>query len=190
MNHNNVSHEIPFNTVGDETQAFPVTLNHPDNGLQTVQVQDPDFIHVPSQVVTPPPSPILVAQPVPAPPQPFMCPGCERGFRRWQDRDRHICTHLPYSYFCPFPHCPWRSGRPENVTRHWNDIHSEYGPVPSRQQMQIYYSKGLVAAIVDGALTVDDAAELALSVVAIKTVELDKGDVWQNGWGRRTMTGQ
>jgi len=59
-----------------------------------------------------------------------------------------------------------------------------------RQQSQIYPSKGLVTAIVDGALTVDEAAEIALSVVAIKAIELDKGDAWQNGWGRRVMTGQ
>jgi len=165
---NNLSQEIPPNTVSNETQAFPVTLNHPDNGLQNP-----------------------VAQVATAPPQPFVCPRCERGFRRWQDRDRHICsTHLPYSYFCPFPRCPRRSGRPENVRTHWNDVHSEYIPVPSRQQIQIYYSKGLVTAIVDGALTVEEAAEIALSVVAIKAMELDKGDVWQNGWGRQTMTEQ
>jgi len=69
-------------------------------------------------------------------------------------------------------------------------MHTEYGPAPSRQQSQIYYSKGLVMAILDGALTVDEAAEIALSVVAIKAMELDKRDVWENGWGRRTMTGQ
>jgi len=69
-------------------------------------------------------------------------------------------------------------------------MHPEYGPAPSKQQSQIYYSKGLVTAIVGDALTVDDAAEIALSVVAIKAIELDKGDVWENGWGRRTIPGQ
>jgi len=39
-------------------------------------------------------------------------------------------------------------------------------------------------------LTVEEAAEIALLVVAIKAVELDKGDGWENGWGRRTMAGQ
>ncbi|KAH9952555.1 hypothetical protein BC827DRAFT_254759 [Russula dissimulans] len=136
------------------------------------------------------PSQNPVVQAAAAPSQPFVCPRCERGFRRWQDKARHICTHLPHSYHCPLARCPWRSGRYENVTRHWNNTHPEYGPVPSRQQSQIFYSKGLVTAIIDGALTVDDAAEIALLVVAIKAVELDKGDVWQNGWGRRTMTGQ
>jgi len=69
-------------------------------------------------------------------------------------------------------------------------MHSTYGPAPSRQQSQIYYSKGLVTAILDGALTVEEAAEIALSVVAIKAMELDKGAGWENGWGRRTMAGQ
>jgi len=59
-------------------------------------------------------------------------------------------------------------------------MHSEYGPAPSKQQSQIYYSKGLVTAIVDGALTADEAAEIALSVVAIKAIELDKRDIWEN----------
>jgi len=69
-------------------------------------------------------------------------------------------------------------------------VHSEYGPAPSRQQSQIYCSKGLVTAILGGAFTVEEAAEIALSVVAIKMTELGKGDVWEGGWGRRTMTGQ
>jgi len=69
-------------------------------------------------------------------------------------------------------------------------MHSEYGPAPSRQQSQIYHSNGLVTAILDGALTVEEAAEVALSVVAIRAMETDKRDVWENGWGRRTMIGQ
>ena len=69
-------------------------------------------------------------------------------------------------------------------------MHSEYGPAPSQQESQIYRSKGLVTAILDGALTVEEAAEIALSVVAIRAMELEKGDGWENGWGRRTMTGQ
>jgi len=67
-------------------------------------------------------------------------------------------------------------------------VHSEYGSAPPPQQ--IFYSKGLVTAILDGALTVDEAAEIGLSVVGIRAMELDKGDGWENGWGRRTMTGQ
>jgi len=69
-------------------------------------------------------------------------------------------------------------------------VHSVYGPAPSRQQSQIYYSKGLVTAILDGALTVEEAAGIALSVVAIRAMELEKGDGWENGWGRRMTTGQ
>jgi len=152
------------------------------------------LVHVFSQLVTTSPdqNPVVEAPAAPAPTQPFVCPrlGCDRGFRHWQDRDRHIGTHLPYSYYCLFPRCPWRNDRPENVRIHWNNSHSEYGPAPSRQQSQIYPVKGLVAATLDGALTVEEAAEIALSVVAIKTMELDKGDVWEGGWGRRTMTGQ
>jgi len=193
MNHNNTFHEFLPYTASDETQAFLVALDHSVSLLQTFQVQDTDFVLVPSPLLPPPPppSPNPVAQVAPGPTHPFVCPRCESGFRRWQDRDRHIgTTHLPYSYHCPFPRCPWRSGRYETVKRHRDSKHSEYGPVPSRPQSQVYRSKGLVTAIVDGALTVDEAVEVALSVVAIKAIELDKRDVWQNGWGRRTMAGQ
>jgi len=69
-------------------------------------------------------------------------------------------------------------------------MHPEYGPAPSRQQSQIYDSKQLVTAIVNDILSVEEAAEIALSAVATKAIELEKGDVWENGWGRRTMTGQ
>ena len=143
-----------------------------------------------SQLVATTPDQNPVAEAAPAPTQPFVCPSCDRAFRRWQDRDRHICTHPPYSYHCPFPSCPWRCGRPENVRTHWNNSHSDHGPAPSQQQSQIYYSNGLVTAILDGALTVEEAAEIALLVVAIRAMELDKGDGWENGWGRRIMNGQ
>jgi len=182
MSHNNLSEEFPPNTVSDELEAFLVAW------LQTLQEQG--LLPVPTQLVTTLPDQNPVDEAPPAPTHPFVCPRCDRGFRRPQDRNRHICIHLPYSYHCPFPRCPRRCGRPEDVTKHWNDTHAEYGPAPSRQQSQIYYSKGLVTAVLDGALTVDDAAEIALSVVAIKGIELDKGDVWENGWGRRTIPGQ
>jgi len=180
----NLFQQFPPHTLISEIEASLVALNHPENGLQTLQEQVPDMIPVT------PPDQNPVAEAVPAPTQSFVCSGCERGFRRWQDRDRHIRTHLPYSHHCPFPRCPWRCDRPENLTRHWNNTHSEYGPAPPRQQCQIYYTKGLITAILDGALTVEEAAEIALSVVGIKAIELDKGNGWENGWGRRTMAGQ
>ncbi|KAH9952556.1 hypothetical protein BC827DRAFT_1159663 [Russula dissimulans] len=66
MNSDNVSLEPPTHTLSNETQAFLVALNHLDNGLQTFQVQDTHFVHVPSQFVTPLPSPNPVAQAAPA----------------------------------------------------------------------------------------------------------------------------
>jgi len=187
LDHNNL---FPAYTVSNESQGDLVTLDHYDSWLPTFQVQDTNLVHAPPQLVMPSPSQNPVAQAAPAPTQLFVCPPCGRGFGRWQDRDRHVRTHLPYTYYCPFPRCPWRGDRPENVLRHWDNMHSEYQPAPSWQQCQIYHSNGLVTAILDGALTVEEAAEVALSVVAIRAMETDKGDVWENGWGRRTMTGQ
>jgi len=155
-----VSCSLYFSLLCDMSQEFPNTVSAENEAflvawIETIQEQNA------------------------VPTHPFVCPRCDRGFRRWQDRNRHICTHLPRPYYCPFPRCPRRCGRPEDVRKHWNDMHSEYGPAPSKQQSQIYYSKGLVTAIVDGALTADEAAEIALSVVAIKAIELDKGDIWE-----------
>jgi len=175
----------PPYTFSNEIESFLVALNHTDSWLQTFQEQDTGL---PSQLFTTWPDQNPVAQAAPAPTHPFVCPRCDRAFRRWQDRDRHIRTHLPYSYYCPFPRCAWRNDRPENLATHWNNIHSHYGPAPPPQQ--IYDSKELITAILDGVLTVEEAAEIALLVVAIKAVELDKGDGWENGWGRRTMAGQ
>jgi len=178
MNHNN------------SFQGLPYTVSNDPNSWLTFQDQHTDLVSVPSLLVTTPSSPNPVSQAAPMPTQLFRCPRCDRGFRRWQDRDRHISVHLPHPYYCRFPRCPWRGDRPENVPKHWNNMHPEYGPAPSRQQSQIYDSKQLVTAIVNDILSVEEAAEIALSAVATKAIELEKGDVWENGWGRRTMTGQ
>jgi len=184
LDHNNL---FPAYTASNESQGSLVALDHHDSWIQTIQAQDTNLVNVPPQLVMPSPP---VAQAAPAPTQLVVCPPCGRGFGRWQERDRHVRTHLPYTYYCPFPRCPWRGDRPENVSTHWYNMHSEYGPAPSRQQCQIHNPNGLITAILDGALTVEEAAEIALSVVAIRAMEFDKGDVWENGWGRRSMAGQ
>ncbi|KAH9961567.1 hypothetical protein BC827DRAFT_326524 [Russula dissimulans] len=105
-----------------------------------------------------------------------------------QDRDRHIRAYLPHSIYCPFPLCGWRSDRPENLVRHWNTAH--HGPLPAREQCQIYDPNWLVELILDGTSTVEWAAWVAQLIVANRAGELGKGDLWDNPWGRRMRSGQ
>jgi len=118
------------------------------------------------------------------------CPNCGENFNRRQERDRHLRSYLPHFTYCPFSRCPWRGDRHDNFKTHWEKAHENGGMVPAQQQTQIYNPKGLVMLILCGALTIEGAASIALSVVAIRAHELGKRDVWGDGWGRRTRSGQ
>ena len=128
-----------------------------------------------------------VSQLSPTAPQLSLCPRphCHREFCRRQDRDRHIRSYLPFFIYCPSPLCGWRTDRHENLARHWNAAHLYYGPVPGREQCQIYDPNWLVGMILDGTLTVEQAAWVALWLVVNRAEELGKEDVWENAWGRR-----
>jgi len=177
----------------------PYASNPSSNSLQyTFPAQaDAGFVPIPPQLAIPSPlesqivqtMPFLFQVPHPAPlaPKPSLCPRplCPKQFHRKQDRDRHIRSYLPHCIYCPFPLCGWRSGRPENLARHWNAAHHYYGPVPGRDQSLIYDPNLLVGLILDGFLTVEQAASIAASFVMDRAGELGKGGVWGNPWGRR-----
>jgi hypothetical protein len=124
-------------------------------------------------------------------PQQPSCPKCGKGFSRKPERNRHIRTsHLPHSIYCPFPRCAWRSGRYEQLTKHWAMKHPNHGPTPGRQQSQIYDADQLVGLVVCGVCTVELVVQFALTEVERRAWELDKAGVWANGWGRRLRPGQ
>jgi len=157
-------------------------------------------VPVPSQLPTPSPFHNQTTQPLssmyqishhsaPTVRQLSPCPRCQRQFYRRQDRDRHVRAYLPHSIYCPFPRCGWRSDRPENLARHWNTT-AHHGPVPAREQCQIYDPSWLVELILDGTLTVERAAWVAQLIVVHRAGELGRGDLWDNPWGRRMRSGQ
>jgi len=128
---------------------------------------------------------------VPTTPQQPSCPKCGKGFSRKPERNRHIRTsHLPYSIYCPFPRCAWRTGRYEHLAKHWATKHPNHGPTPGRQQSQIYDADQLVGLVVCGVCNVELVAQFALTEVERRAWELDKAGVWANGWGRRLNPGQ
>ncbi|KAI9507413.1 hypothetical protein F5148DRAFT_113786 [Russula earlei] len=111
-----------------------------------------------------------------------MCPKCGKTFHRKQERDRHIRCYLPHSIYCPFTLCSWRGDRQGIFTAHWRKKHPA---VPEPANTHIYDPSKLVNPILCGALTVEEAGSIASSLVERRAVELDKADVWENGWGRR-----
>jgi len=121
---------------------------------------------------------------------PLRCPKCRKDFKRKQELERHIRSYLPHFLFCPFPRCPWRGNRQVNLTTHWQEKHEYCGLDPMQQKSQIYCPNELVTSVLRGDLTVEKAASIALSVVANKAGELDKRDVWEDNWGRRTRNRQ
>jgi len=114
-----------------------------------------------------------------------MCPNCGKEFNRRQERDRHLRSYLPHFIYCPFPRCPWRGDRYVNFKTHWKKAHKKINSVPGKKQCQIYCPKEPVRQILSGAWTIEEAASIALSEVAIRAYELGKRDVWKDDWGRK-----
>jgi hypothetical protein len=112
------------------------------------------------------------------------CPVCERSFRRPQERDRHVLTHLPYFLFCPLPDCSWRGDRPYCLRRHWTNHHAESGEVPDLEQCHIYDPDPLVPSLGNRVLLIEEVTEAVLQVVRVRAQELDKVGVWKGEWGR------
>jgi len=139
-----------------------------------------------SQVVPPPPSQTRDAQPNSlADTQPQACPICNRVYKRRQERDRHMRTFLPHAISCPFPHCSFRCDRYNILAKHWETNHPNIGQAPELQYCQIYDPERLVKLVVSGSLTIESAAEMALSEVKMNAPRLGKENVWADWWGRK-----
>jgi hypothetical protein len=146
------------------------------------------LVHDASQVVPPPPSPTQDTQPnAPADTQPqAACPICKEVYKRWQERDRHMRTFLPHSISCPFLHCDFRCDRYNILAKHWEKRHPNTGQAPELRYCQIYDPEKLVKSVVSGSLTIESAAEMALSQVKMNAPRLGKEKVWaEDWWGRK-----
>jgi hypothetical protein len=141
-------------------------------------------VHVPAPVVTPAPSQNQVAQVDSPTGPPWECPIGGRIFKRRQERNRHLRAFLPHSLHCPFSYCAWRGNRYNNLKSHWVIKHKNY-KVPPQKRCQIYDPDPLVEQIVGRQLSIEAAAERALSAVASRAQGLKKVDVWEDGWGHK-----
>jgi hypothetical protein len=112
------------------------------------------------------------------------CPLCGRNFRRSQDRNRHIRTFLPHWVYCPFPRCPWRGDRPDNLRAHWKTSHAKCGQVLNQEHCKIYDPALLVKSVVDRESSIESAAYVALLEVERRAQELGKIGIWTDWWGR------
>jgi hypothetical protein len=116
------------------------------------------------------------------------CPACRLKLSRWQDRDRHILTHLPHWIHCPLPHCAWRGNHVKSIKQHWKrqdhlQYHMSYGNTPRREQFQIFNPQEFVALIKAGTISASDAANQALIIVGVKANQLQKLSMSENPWG-------
>lgn len=118
--------------------------------------------------------------------RPWQCLTCSATFARWQDRDRHIITHLPHWIHCPFPDCPWRGNRVEKFKKHWQthpEDHESYGLIPQREQFEIFNPNYFLDQIKTSTIPAHAAAVYAVDRVFQKADELQKPSLSANVWG-------
>ena len=112
----------------------------------------------------------------------------------WQDRDRHLLTHLPHWLHCPAPDCSWRGNRVKSFENHWrrHDLFKHYTPngaSPEREQFELFNPQEFVDRIKAGTITVRDAADRALELVRAKADQLQKPSLSANPWGYKLKAG-
>ena len=144
---------------------------------------DPGPLHVPSSVVS------HIQTKTPAVQKQVICPYCKRKFRRNQEQRRHLLSNLPDSIHCPFPLCPWTGHRHyslmEHMKAHPNPDPGRRGREYERKEFQLYDAEKLVDLMASSTLTVERAANMALSDVKKRFGEQDKAGVEASVWGSR-----
>lgn len=163
--------------VAQPNASLPPQPTHPVwQGTFPVQ-GDPGTLHVPSKTVSP------IQTITPTDQKRHTCPYCKRKFKRKQELKRHLLSNLPDSILCPFPLCPWTGHRQYSLMKHMK-VH----PSPrerERKEFQIYDLEKLVRSMANGTLTVECAADIALSKIKERFQEQDKVGVEANVWGSR-----
>jgi hypothetical protein len=109
----------------------------------------------------------------------LLCPVCEQGFGRVQERNRHVRKHLPFWLYCPFFGCSWRNDRPYILATHWAENHAYFGEAPRPEDCRIYNPDPLVQSVISGELLIEEATEIALQEVRIRAQEQNKVGIWE-----------
>jgi len=113
-----------------------------------------------------------------------ICPECRVAFRRVQDRNRHIESHLPHSIHCPFDGCVWTGRRQSDFKGHWGKTHPGNAQVPGEGANQLYDPKAFVKSIIDGT-PIEKVARAAFSKIQERLTELGREEIGVgNVWGR------
>jgi uncharacterized C2H2 Zn-finger protein len=171
--------------IGRAPRKFNVTALHRRKFQGAVNARTalhPDMYPLPSQ------NRITTPTATAAPRNPKQCPACGLIFSRWQDRDRHVLTHLPHWIHCPLLHCAWRGNRIKSIKLHWKrqdhlQYHESYGPTPIRDQFEIFDPQPFVNQTKAGTISASDAASQALIIVDVKADQLQKLSLSENPWG-------
>ncbi|KAN0138419.1 hypothetical protein V8E53_003882 [Lactarius tabidus] len=101
-----------------------------------------------------------------------LCPVCDIGSRRSQERNRHLLTHLPCWIACSFDACRWRGDRRDNLKKHmWNDHQTI---MLDGDGYRLYDTKPLVEGIIKGSMSIEDAEQRAITEVKEMAVVLSK----------------
>ena len=114
------------------------------------------------------------------------CPICAASLGRWQDKKRHMISHLPHWLQCQVPGCPWRGDRWEHLRKHCLKAHpssSQESDTVTSEDI-IYDPRPLVEGITDKT-TFENAKTIAFSFVAKKANDLGKLELWGDLCGRR-----
>ncbi|KAF8265734.1 hypothetical protein EI94DRAFT_279597 [Lactarius quietus] len=119
----------------------------------------------------------------------WQCPICPGSFPRWQERDRHELTHIPYFMHCPLPHCAWRGNRAGSFKKHWQQedhrcYHGLYGRSPERSQIETFDPWVILNQIANGAISHYEGEVQAIVLVRMKACELQRPCMWMDPWGR------
>ena len=84
-----------------------------------------------------------------------------------QDRKRHFRSFLPYWVYCPFPRCPWRGDRQDNL-KNRKMAHASCDQVLKQEYCKIYESSLLARSAVCGKLETESAAYTVLLEVEMR----------------------
>lgn len=116
----------------------------------------------------------------------WSCPLCCKPFRRRQDRDRHLPSHLPYWISCTYKGCSWRGYRLDAFRRHWYSEHKPTSLAPDDENGSKLYDPGpLIKKIIQNPISIGDAEFWAVSWVKEQAVALDRQDLLADLWGHK-----
>jgi hypothetical protein len=110
------------------------------------------------------------------------CKHCEKIFGRMQELKRHLLLNLPHWILCPSLGCSSTYYRPYDLQMHMKDEHKILDFKFERSKVQIYDPDKLLDSMVKGTLSVEQAADLALSMAKEGLAE---GQVGVMLWGKR-----